>query len=141
MSGFLSAATLLVCMSTSHGDEAKLAVRRFLVTPREAREVSKRRWSAPLFTPTRRQAEVIESQVQAAGHVKSLAGYTVAYVGYTDHGRKKIYAYGFGLDGVPPKSGADVLRNVIDDGGCGVITIVYDVEKQQLDDVQCNGTA
>ncbi len=101
---------------------------------------------APFWTPDRTTVTKIEqSLVMPKGAQKPLEAYGRYYAGITQDGRRAIHGV-FVLPQISDKSPGIYIvaeRELpgVDDGGCGVIELFYDMAEDSLTSLQCNGNA
>ena len=101
----------------------------------------------PFWGPSPAQIARLEMLVKPTGQIRALAKYERAYAGTTVSGRKMIEGRWISPNWnarpqarspqiVPFGSLPEIL-----DGGCSVVTVMYDVQTDKILLLQCNGVA
>ncbi len=81
------------------------------------------------------------------GHVPAVSEYGRYYTGEAFDGRKMVFAELVSLDSGPQiEPGIHLVNSVaafpgIEDGGCHVVSLVYDVDAARVIGLRCNATA
>ena len=143
----------------SHAEE-RLTSRRFVVAQRKTARlfdslaVTVRPPASAYFAPTVAQVDDVERAIALAfatrpgiasyDRRRDVAGYAVAYAGYTVNGRQKIFALAMDTRLWPQGPSItldDLLNKIVFDGGCAVLHLRYDVTDGKMDVFSCNGAA
>ena len=113
------------------------------VSTNARRQLARSRTTANASTawrPTLAQVTSLEAKLQLPAGARPIAEYARYYKGVVIQGRRLIEGYllqGHGAPGIYLKPFADE----IDDGGCSVITVYFDVSADRVAGVSCNGYA
>ena len=104
----------------------------------------------PFWTPSQTQVARLETLVKPKGltrKIRALGEYDRAYAGTTVSGRKivegrwALHGWTGAIPAPNPKIVSfDALPDILD-GGCGVVTVMYDVATDKIVLLQCNGVA
>jgi hypothetical protein len=107
------------------------------------------RWSDAVaeagWLPDRQTIDQIEAAIVMPAGAEPLASYARAYGGEIEQGRRVLWGV-FQLRSLAPGAGAITLLDrrplsLIQDGGCSVITLKFDVLSRRIVSIQCNGEA
>ncbi len=102
---------------------------------------------APLWNPTAAQVSRVEAIAKRPRHVKALSKYQRHYAGATVAGRKVIEGRWIEVDwSDPPTIGVAKIEPyaalpAVLDGGCSIVTVIYDVATDKIAMIECNGLA
>jgi len=96
------------------------------------------------WRPDRSLIAEIEAKLVMPEGAGPLSGYARQYTGVTEGGRAKVrgsfIAYGFVPRSTPPVTIVKELVPLIEDGGCAVVNLEFDVASTEMR-LACNGEA
>ena len=101
----------------------------------------------PFWTPDAAQVSRLEALAKPAGKMAALSKYDRDYAGTTVAGHKVIEGRwvqrSWNTTPQTPNPKIVPFANLpdIDDGGCSVVTVMYDVESEKIVLLECNGFA
>jgi len=117
----------------------RAGAREYIVPAERARLFYEGQKSERFWTPSRAEIERLRPKLGPfiSQHLgQTLESYSRQYVGVIVGGRKLIWTYAFGLD-----DGRIDEPVLIDDGGCSVWRVFYDVKNGAFSGLECNGEA